>query len=105
MSADNSSKTTADKAHDAAERAKESVDSTLHDAGQAIRGGVDLFKETVANTKDAVNEQLHRNAAEAERVRQEGNLSANERVVSVANEVKNDAQAHVDELKQNLRKP
>jgi hypothetical protein len=105
MSADNSSKITADKAHDAAERAKESVDSALHDAGQAIRGGVALFKDTVANTKDAVNEQLHRNAAEAERVRQEGNLSANERVVSVANEVKNDAQAHVDELKQDLRKP
>ncbi len=104
MSADNSSQNAGDKVQDAAERTKEAVKSAVHDAGEALRGGAELFKKDLENVKDAVNEKLHRDAAEAERARRETNLTASERVASVANEIKNNAQADVDELKQAARK-
>jgi hypothetical protein len=97
--------TTGEKIHDAGENTKSAFENVMHDAGQALRDGADLFKADLENVKDAVNEQLHRNAAEAEQARREGNLRESERLESVANELKNNAQADVDELKQQARKP
>ena len=95
------------KVHDAAQKARETLDSAVHDAGEAIRGGLDRVKAGLDNVKDAVNEQVHRGAAEAERAHREAagdDLTAGERVSSVANEIKNEAQAELDALKQRARK-
>ena len=96
MSTDN---TNADKAHDAGKRAKDAVDGAVHDAGQAIRGGVELFKTSVEDVKEAVGEKLHHDKAEADRKRREAALSANEHVVTIADDVERKAQANVDRLK------
>ena len=111
MSADTSSKNAAEhaakKAKEASEKAKESVNAAVHDADKAVRAGAERLKERVANVKDAVNEKLHRGAAEAEHTRRDvagDDLSASDRLASVANEVKSTTQADIDALKQRARK-
>ena len=96
------------KAHDATEKARDGVEAAVHEAGQVIREGAARFKDSVANVKDAVSEQLHRGAAEVERTRRDAagdDLTASERLASIANEIKNNAQAEIDALKQRARKP
>lgn len=112
MSADKSSENAAEKAaakaHEATEKARDGVDAAVHDAGRAIREGAARFKDSVANVKDAVSEQLHRGAAEVEHTRRDAagdDLSASERLASIAKEIKNNAQAEIDALKQRARKP
>jgi hypothetical protein len=109
---DTSSQSAAEKAaakvHEATERAKDGVEAAVHEAGQVIREGAARFKDSVANVKDAVSEQLHRGAAEVEHTRRDAagdDLSASERLASIANEIKNNAQAEIDALKQRARKP
>jgi vacuolar-type H+-ATPase subunit H len=104
---DSASKKADYKVHDAAEKTRETIDAAVHDAGETIRGGIDRVKASLENVKDAVSEKLHRGAAEAERTHREiagDDLTAGERVGSIANEVKNDAQAEIDALKQRARK-
>lgn len=91
------------EARESAAKARKAVDSAAH----AIHVGLDRVKAGVENVKDAISEKLHRGAAEAERTHREvagDDLTASEKVASVANEVKNDAQADIDALKQGLRK-
>ena len=89
--------------HEAAAKARKAVDS----AARAIHDGLDRVKARVENVKDAINEKLHRGAAEAERTHREvagDDLTASEKLASVANEVRNDTQADIDALKQGVRK-
>jgi hypothetical protein len=111
MSVESSSQTAAEqaaaKAQEAAEKAKETVDHVAHDAGDAVHRVADHLKAGAENVKDAVNEKLHRGAAEAERTRRDvagDELSPSDRAASVANEVKSRAQAEIDALKQSARK-
>jgi hypothetical protein len=111
MSVERSSQTAgeraAEKAHEAAQNAKDTIDAAVRNADEAIRGGVESIKSSVDNMRDAVNEKLHRGAAEAEHTRREvsgDEMTTEDRIVSLANEAKNNAQAGVDAFKQNLRK-
>ena len=111
MSADTSSQDAAEhaakKAQEASEGAKESVSMAVHDADRAARAGVERSTDLAADVRDAANEKLHRGAAEAEHTRREvagDQLTVSERLASVANEVKSNAQADVDALKQRARK-
>jgi Sec-independent protein translocase protein TatA len=97
MSADSSSQ-------DAAERAAKKA----REAGEKIRDGLDRLKDRVADVKDSVNEKLHREAAQAEHARRDAageDMTAGDRVASVANEAKSTVQAGIDALKQRVRKP
>jgi hypothetical protein len=97
MSAESSSQDAADRA---AQKARE--------AGEKIRDGLDRLKDRVADVKDSINEKLHREAADAEHAHRDaagGDMTAGDRVASIANEVKSNAQAGIDALKQRARKP
>lgn len=66
----------------------------------------DAIKHAVDDTKDAVHEAAHRSAADAERLRRDalGNeMTPGEKIGSTANELKERAQAKVDEAKRKLR--
>lgn len=100
MSDNYSAKTAAEKAQEAADKAKAAVAAVARDAGHALHEGVE-------NAKDFINEKIHRGNAEAERTRRDvagDALTPGEKIGSVVNEAKNDAQADVDELKQRARK-
>jgi hypothetical protein len=91
------------EARESAAKARKAVDS----AARAIHDGLNRVKASVENVKDAINEKMHRGAAEAERTHREvagDDLTASEKLASVANEVRNDAQADIDALKQGVRK-
>ena len=60
----------------------------------------------IDNAKDAMSEAAHRAEAEAERKRRSvtgDTMTGSEKVGSMANEVKNDAQAEIDRAKRDVR--
>jgi hypothetical protein len=64
------------------------------------------IKKTIDNARDATKEALHRSTAEAEHARRKAlgdEMTPGERLESVANELKNRAQAEADEIKQKTR--
>lgn len=67
----------------------------------------DTIKNTVETVKDSVNETLHKSTADAERARREAagdTMSTGDKIGSVANEAKNNAQAGMDHAKVEARK-
>jgi hypothetical protein len=104
MSAEKLSQTTGHKVHDAAERAKEGIDSATHDAMETIRGGAELFKADVADLKDAVSKQVHHDAADADARRRNAEMNAREHVALVTKEVNDRAQADAAALRQPAKK-
>jgi hypothetical protein len=64
------------------------------------------IKHAVDDTKDAVHEAGHRTAADAEKMRRDAlgdEMTPAEKIGSGANEIKERAQAKVDEAKRKLR--
>ena len=103
MSAAEPSKTVGHKVHEAAERAKEDIDSAAHATKETIRGGAELFKADVEEVKDAVSKQVHHDAAEAERRRRENELAAKEHIAEVTKKLNEKAQAEVDSVKKDAK--
>lgn len=103
MSAEEPSKTVGKKVHEAAERAKEDIDSAAHGTKEAIHGGTELFKADVEEIKDAVSKQVHHDAAEAERRRRESELAGKEHIAEVTKKLDEKAQAEVDALKKDAK--
>ncbi len=72
----------------------------------SVTKAADAIKHAVDDTRDAVHEAGHRSAADAEKARRDalGNeMTPGEKAGSVANEIKDRAQAKVDEAKRKLR--
>ncbi len=66
----------------------------------------DEIVKGVKDVKDAITEATHRSNAEAEQVKRDvagDQMTAGEKVGSVANQVKESAQANYDEAKRNVR--
>jgi len=66
----------------------------------------DPVKHAVKDTKDAINESLHRSSAEGEKAKREllgDEMTAGEKAKSAANQVKETAQAEYDHAKRKAR--
>ena len=71
-----------------------------------INKAADAVKHAVDDTKDALREAGHRSAADGEKARRDalGNeMTPGEKMVSTAKEIKDRAQAEVDEAKRKVR--
>jgi hypothetical protein len=71
-----------------------------------VTRAADAVKHAVDDTKDAIHEAAHRSNADAEKMRREafGNeMTPGEKIGSSANEIKERAEAKLDEAKRKLR--